>query len=149
MLSAETRSLYFADLASRLTRQKQWLTGATLFLTSGAGVGVLSKAPEWMASSMALVAAGLSAYSISAHLDTSAATLVKLHSMWQRIQSDYERLWNHTYADEAEQELEAIRERERIASELAATGAPYKEKLLERWQDLVIKLHYQEGRHAA
>ena len=31
MIESETRSLYFADLASRKTRQKQWITGAFFF----------------------------------------------------------------------------------------------------------------------
>jgi len=35
MLAAETRALYFGDLASRYTRQKQWIAGISFFLSSG------------------------------------------------------------------------------------------------------------------
>lgn len=149
MLGAETRSLYFADLAVRATRRKQWISGASLLLASSAAAVFLSKWPAWVASSMSLVVAGLSAYAISTNLDSSMANLQKLHTMWGRIQRDYERLWNHTYEDNAELELEAIQQREQEASELATTGAPYRPKLVEKWQDWVIRLHDPKGQHAA
>ena len=34
MLAAETRSLYFGDLATRYTRRKQCITGSSFFLSS-------------------------------------------------------------------------------------------------------------------
>jgi len=36
LLAAETRALYFGDLASRYTHQKQWITGLSFFFASGA-----------------------------------------------------------------------------------------------------------------
>ena len=35
LLAAETRALYFGDLTSRYTAQKQWITGVSFFLSSG------------------------------------------------------------------------------------------------------------------
>jgi hypothetical protein len=44
MLAAETRSLYFGDLASRYTRKKQWITGLSFFLSFGAAASFIGKA---------------------------------------------------------------------------------------------------------
>lgn len=46
MLAAETRSFYFADLASRYTRTKQWITGGSFFFASGAAATVVGKEPQ-------------------------------------------------------------------------------------------------------
>ena len=149
MLAAETRALYFADLATRVTRRKQWITGATLFLSSGAAVSVLAQWQTWVATVAAVAIAGLSAYVISANLDGAVTTLLKLHMAWSRIQHDYERLWSHTYSADAERELEAIQAREIEVSEQAAAGAPYKEALVAQWQERVNRLHSAESSHAA
>ncbi|MGH8335666.1 MAG: hypothetical protein ACRETL_02305, partial [Gammaproteobacteria bacterium] len=34
MLAAESRALYFGDLASRYTRRKQWITGVSFFFSA-------------------------------------------------------------------------------------------------------------------
>lgn len=149
MLAAETRSYYFADLAARVTSQKQWITGSILFLSSGAAVSFLTELPRWVASGMSLVVTGLTIYVVSAGLDSRAAKLQDLHSAWSRIYDDYQGLWSHTYADTAEDELEAIRERERDASARAAVGLATNEKLVAKWQDWVNSLHSPEGQNAA
>jgi len=46
MLAAETRSLHFADLTSRYTRTKQWMTGISFFLASGAAASIIGKLPQ-------------------------------------------------------------------------------------------------------
>lgn len=43
MIAAETRALYFADLARKNTVNKQWVTGITFILASGAAVSVMTK----------------------------------------------------------------------------------------------------------
>ena len=149
MLAAETRSLYFADLAARATRRKQWITGITLFLSSGAAAAILAKAPPWVATSMAATVAALSAYSISANLDGSVTALLKLHAAWSRIQGDYERLWSHTFSADAEAELDAIQREEQPASEDGVTAGPCQEKLLAQWQDRVNRMHARSEPHAA
>lgn len=57
MLAAETRSLYFGDLISRYTRQKQWITGTSFFLASGAAATIISKSPAWIPLILALIVA--------------------------------------------------------------------------------------------
>ena len=61
MLAAETRALYFGDLASRYTHQKQWITGISFFLSSGAAASIISKAPAWIPLVLALIVAASTA----------------------------------------------------------------------------------------
>jgi hypothetical protein len=144
MLSAEARSLYFAHLGSRYTLTKQWLTGSSFFLASGAAASVVGKLPEWVPVLLATLSAAATAYSMAVNLDARAQTMTKLHALWSRLAADYERLWNHAYEDGAEQELESVIAREQEPSELAISSARYDPKLLVEWEDQVFKMHRLE-----
>lgn len=146
MLAAETRSLYFGDLASRYTRQEQWITGLSFFFASSAAASLIGKAPEFVPTVLSLVVAGMTAYSIAVGLDRRTATMAKLHSAWNRISQEYTRLWSHT-GDDAEDQLKQIIEMSREPSELATTDAPNDQKLLEKWQDRVFALYHLTGQH--
>jgi len=141
MLAAETRALYFGDLTTQYTRQKQWITGSSFFLSSGAAATLISKAPGWVPLVLAIATALITAYSMAVNLDGRIATMAKLHSLWSQLATDYDRLWNHTYDDDAEDTLDEVIGRERDASELAATDAPNKKELLEKWQQHVFDSH--------
>jgi len=147
MLAAEARSLYFADLAANYTHQKQWITGLSFFLSSGAAATVISKAPSWVPIVLALTAAGINAYSIAVNLDRKIGTMVKLYSAWNHIATEYERLWNHAYDEDAESRLAAIIQQEREPSGLAATDAPNNQKLLGKWQDYVLRMYHLTEQH--
>jgi hypothetical protein len=139
MLAAETRALYFANLASRYTRIKQLISGASFFFSSGVAVSLLAKSPNAVALVIAsLLVALLNAYSIAVGLDRKIGTMVKLHSQWQEIATDYNHLWNHAYEEGSESRLDEIVKREREPSELAATDAPNNERLMRKWQDRVF-----------
>jgi len=147
MLAAETRSLYFGDLAARYTRTKQWITGASFFFSSGAAATVVTRAPAWVPGGLALVVALVNAYSMAVNLDGKIKTMSTLHASWDRIATDYGRLWNHTYSDDAEEHMYEIIERARAASEIATTEAPNNQKLLGEWQDRVFALHNLTGQN--
>jgi hypothetical protein len=68
--------------------------------------------------------------------------MAKLHSVWSQIAADYDRLWNHTSADDAEQELEQIIEKEREPSELATQEAPNDQQRLGQWQQHVFSMYH-------
>lgn len=148
MLAAEARSFYFGDLASRYTVRKQWITGMSFFLSSGAAATIITRSPVWVPIMFSVVAAAASAYSIATNLDGKISTMSKLHSAWGRITVEYERLWNHTYTADAEDQLDRIIQLEEEPSELATTGAPNDEKLLGKWQDRVFALRGLTDRHA-
>jgi hypothetical protein len=147
MLSAEIRALYFADLASRYTRQKQIITGISFFLSSGAAATVIAQSPSWIPAALAIIAAAANAYSIAVSLDRKIGIMAKLHSAWNRIATDYERLWNHTYDPDAEAKLDEILSQEKEPSELAATDAPNNQKLMSKWQDYVFSMYHLTNQH--
>ena len=131
---AEVRAFYFGDLASRYTRRKQIITGMSFFLSSGAAATILASSPKWVPISLSAVAAILTAYSISVNLDRKALTMAKLHSTWNRLAVEYERLWHHWYQDDAQTILEELQDRSIEASE-SGTEAPYDERLLDKWAE--------------
>lgn len=147
MLAAETRSLYYVDLASRYTRRKQWITGLSFFLSSGAAATLIGKAPGWVPLLLSIVVAGITAYSMAVGLDRKIGTLAKLHSSWNRIAQEYDRLWNHAGDGDAEDQLAKIIRLEWEPSELATTDAPNDQKLLGEWQDRVFSLHHLTAQH--
>ena len=147
MLAAETRSLYFGDLASRYTRRKQWITGISFVLASGAAATLIGKAPAWIPLLLSLVVAVLTAYSIAVSLDRRIGTMAKLYSSWSRIAKEYDRLWNHAHDEDAEDELVKIIQMETEPSELATTDAPNDQALLGKWQERVFSLYHLTGQH--
>jgi len=147
MLAAETRSLYFASLASRYTHVKQWITGLSFFFASSAAASLIGRAPEFVPTVLSLAVAGMTAYSIAVGLDRRIATMARLHSAWGRISQEYTRLWSHTGEEDAESQLRQIIEMSREPSELATTDAPNNQKLLDKWQDRVFALYHLTGQH--
>jgi len=129
---AEVRAFYFGDLAARYIRQKQIITGVSFFLSSGAAATLIARSPSLIPVILSIIAAVLSAYSISSNLDKRALSMSKLHSTWNRLAVEYDRLWNHWYEDEAERQLVELQDRSIAASE-AGTEPPYDEPLLEKW----------------
>jgi hypothetical protein len=120
MVEAEVRSLYFGDLANRYTRRKQIISGLSFFLSSGAAATIIAKAPDW----------------VPVGLDRYISSMTKLHCGWNELASAYERLWNRWRADDAERIFEELIKRGMDLSELA-TEMPYREKLMDKWRDLV------------
>jgi hypothetical protein len=147
MLAAETRSLYFGDLATRYTRRKQWITGGSFFLSSGAAASVIVKSPEIVPIILALAVALATAYAMAINLDGRIGTMAKLHASWNSIAADYSRLWSHAYADDSEKELEEIVKRARESSELATTDAPNDPKLMDKWESYVFAMHHLTGQN--
>jgi hypothetical protein len=141
LLAAETRALYFSDLTTTYARRKQWITGLSFFFSSAAAATIIGKAPAWVPTLLAVVTAAMTAYSIATALDRKTSTMAKLSSAWREIASAYDRVWNHAYDADAEDQLDQIIALEKAPSELAATDAPHDEKRLDRWQQRVFLLH--------
>jgi hypothetical protein len=137
MLQAEVRSLYFGDLATYYTRNKQILTGLSFVLSSGAAATVAAHASWWYPFVSSAISAALTGYSIAVGLDRKAATMAKLHGSWNQLQADYERLWYHWGDDDAEAQFDALQKQERSASETGSVEAPYDVPRIEKWTHLV------------
>jgi hypothetical protein len=143
-IAAETRSLYFGDFASLFSTRKQWITGLSFFLSSGAAATLIGKLPIWFPIVLSTAVAVITAYAVAVNLDSKIRTMAKLHYAWSAVGRDYARLWNHVYSEEAEGELEDLQRRELELSELATTDAPNDPERLSRWQDQVFRLHRLE-----
>ncbi len=144
-ISSEVRSLYFGDLASLYTRQKQWITGVSFFLSSGAAAMLVAKLPVLFPIISSTIVAIITAYAVAVNLDSKIRTMAKLHYAWNQLGDGYSRLWSHTYSEEAESELEDLQRRALDLSELATTDAPNDTKRLSRWQEHVFRLHRLVG----
>jgi hypothetical protein len=134
MFEAEVRSLYFGELTSRYTTLRQIITGASLFLSSGAAATIAAKTPSYIPIILASVTAVLSAYAIAVGLDRKIAALGKLHGTWHNLQTSYENLWNHWFEDDADELYEKLRIEERSASE-AGLEMPYQPTRLKKWME--------------
>ena len=144
-IAAETRSLYFGDLASLYSTRKQWITGITFFLSSGAAATLIGKMSVLIPILLSIFVAVLTAYAVAINLDTKIRTMAKLHYGWSSIGNDYGRLWNHAYDDAAASELGDLQRREMELSELATTDAPNDTKRMLKWQEQVFKMHRLEN----
>ena len=137
MAEAEVRAVYFGELANQYSRRKQWISASSLFLSSGAAITVLGEAaPLWVAGVMSLVIAALMAYSIGFALDEKVPAMAKLHSSWDHLADEYERLWQRWYEPDAEKKLKALQHRARELSE-AGVRAPYKSDRVDYWGKFV------------
>ncbi len=70
------------------------------------------------------------AYSVAAGLESKARTTTKLYNSWLALEQEYTRLWEETWADDAEDKLHALMHREQELSLLATTDAPNDGKAL-------------------
>jgi len=140
MVRAEVRSGYFADLASRYTKQKQWISGISLLLASSGFASFWADSPG-VAPWLALIVAIAHAYSMASGLDKKAITMARLHVSWSRLAADYNHLWHHWYEVDADRVYADLLARARDLSETATTEAPRDEKLLDKWTDEVYALY--------
>lgn len=136
-VEAEIRSLYFADLTTRFTRRKQIVTGMSFFLSTAAAATVIGKLPWIVPVTLSAVVSLATAYSIATGLDRRISTLAKLHSEWNSLSDEYDRLWSRWYDEETEDAVNALIKRGRDASLLATTDAPYYKELMDKWSDHV------------
>lgn len=101
-----------------------------------------NKAPQWVPLVLALVVAGATAYTVAVNPDRRISTMVKLHSAWSQIATEYDRLWNHASNEDSESQLEKIMEQEKEPSVWAIADALNDRKLLGKWQDRVFSLYH-------
>ncbi len=141
-IAAEVRSLYFADLASRYSKQKQIITGIVFFFSSGAAGALVGKLPAWVPTTLSLGVAIITAYTIAVNLDLTIRTMAKFHYQWGELAEGYESLWSNIHAADAMLDFETLCRRERDLSELATTDAPNDQKRLAYWQDQVFQQHH-------
>ena len=140
-IAAETRALYFADLANHYTTQKKWITAVSFFLSSSAVVTLLARMTAWVPVTLSIITAVINAYSSAFGLDTRMRSMSKLYAQNSQLASDYERLWNDVYSEDAPTVFDALVHRDNEVSETATTEAPNDQKRMARWQDYIFRQH--------
>jgi len=143
-ISAETRSLYFAEMGRRYNLWQNLLTWATLFLASGATATFLSDwlpvEYGWVKPVLTALAAALSGLSLVMQNQKKYADCADLHFKWNRLAEEYKALWNETYSEAAASTLAGLNGK---AAELSKSGIwiGYKEKTLLKWENHVLQQH--------
>ena len=143
MLSAEIRANYFADLSRRYHWRQRAITWAILFTSSGACVALIKEISQiwpWVAPVLALATVGLSFYGVVSQNQRSATDTADLHFRWNKLASDYKRLWSDTSAATAHVTLKELVEKAGDISK-TATSFPAKQRLLTKWQNHVEAHH--------
>lgn len=143
-LSSEIRANYFADLSHRYQSRQRLVTWLTLAFSSGAFVTLVTdRLPAnvaWIKPVLAFLTAALSLWSLVEQNQKNATDCADLHFRWNKIAGQYESLWDHMDADDAEMQLQAIRELSAEVSK-AASAFPNETKLLRHWQEHVVRHH--------
>jgi hypothetical protein len=146
-IGAATRTLYFAILASRLSRWQNVIQGSTLVI-SGSAVSVLLVDPRAIAA-MPAVAPVLSYAKYTVPLVVAAFNTVgllkqytkrsfecsELYQKWGRLEHDCQRLWGDMYDPEAPARLAALQEKALEISAPSTRSMPNRRRLMGKCQD--------------
>ena len=142
LIAAETYAVYFGTLASRYSKQRQFITFLSFFFSSGAVITVLSRLPVWVPAVCSLIVAMATAYSVALNLESKTRTMAKLHYSWLALSHEYEELWERTWADGADRILYELMRREQELSALATTDAPNDQQTMLASQNQVFKMRH-------
>ncbi|HWZ42934.1 MAG TPA: hypothetical protein VNW97_05635 [Candidatus Saccharimonadales bacterium] len=143
-ISAETRSLYFAEMGRRYSLWQNALIWTTLLLASGATVTLISdwlpKEYAWIKPALTALTAALSFLSIVMQNPKKYADCADLHFKWNRLAGEYKTLWNETYADDSAAILARLNDK---GADLSKTGMwiANKKRMLLKWEDHVLRQH--------
>ena|SRR5437660_4112244 len=143
-ISAETRSLYFAEMGRRYNLLHSFLMWATLLLASGATATLISDwvSPKyaWIRPLLTSLAAALSLASVVMQNPKKFADCSDLHYKWNKLAVEYKALWDKTYSPEAEATLSRLNDKGTELSR-AGTWIANKRKMMLRWENHVLRQH--------
>jgi hypothetical protein len=144
LLLAEARSYYFGDLATKYNREQRVITWTSLILSSSAMVTAVAASvangQAWLPAVLALIASGVTFYSLVVQNHKRAADAADLHTRWAKLARAYERLWEEMYDEDALARLNAIEDSDPELSK-PAVGLPWDRKRMRRWQEHVEYRH--------
>jgi hypothetical protein len=140
MLFADMRSNYFAELVRHYLTLDKWLRVATLVAASGT-VGTALAQADYAGIRLAvpIVATAVSLWLLISQYGSMARDASDLHSGWNAIKRDYERLWNNLSSSSAEEEYHRIYDEAEVLSK-SGTKFPNKTKRLSHWLDEAAKM---------
>ena len=154
-LASEMRANYYGDLSERLSRRQSILTWMTLLFSSGAVLAILGDAHVpaslwFLKSSLALLAAGVSFFSLVMQNPKRSFDCSDLQYKWSRLAGEYEALWNDVYADSAVATLAELTEKSaELSRSSVRAGVKYRRRLMEKWEKHVISHRVPQSGAAA
>lgn len=137
MHEAKVRSYYFADLASRYASRRQRVLGLSFVLSASSVVAALAELTPWIPGAFGSGVALMAGYALVVNLDQKIRLLGKLHTSWNHLSNEYERLRQHWEEAEAEGTYAELLGRAEELSHEAVLGAPHKRKLVAKWEEFV------------
>lgn len=140
MLGSEIRANYFAELTERYNRRQRFATWGTLFMSSGALATILIALPSewvWVRAGFAAVATALSLYSVVRQNNKLAVDSADLHARWNKLASEYEKLWEDVTADNGIEVLDTLTDQGRELSK-SGTAFPNDERAMLKWENHVL-----------
>ena len=125
LLGAEIRAAYFAELSGRYLKKQRLLNLGTLLLSSGAFLSLVTTAVPsrygWIKPMLALLAAGLSTWSLIAKNERGTIDSADLHFRWNMLAMEYRRIWADVDAESAPMKLHELEKREAELSKSSVT----------------------------
>lgn len=141
LYNCEVRSLYFGHLSLRYQKLQTFLTWCSLVLSCGAAgsfVSTLEQSHPWAPSSLALLSASVSLYSVVSKKERKGIDSSSLGLKYEQLAHKYDLVFRNMRAA-APAELAPLEER-RIELSQLAHGLADKPGLMEKSQDQVRKL---------
>lgn len=140
MLGAEIRANYFAELTERYNHRQRWATWGTLFMSSGALAAILIELPSgwaWVRAAFAAMTTALSLYSVVRQNNKLSVDAADLPARWNKLSSEYEKLWEDVTIDNALDILNNLTDQGRELSK-SATAFPNDAKAMLKWENHVL-----------
>jgi hypothetical protein len=139
MLTADMRANYFAELVGHYLKLDKWLRVATLLAASGTVGTALSQLDPSIKLAVPILATAVSFWLLISQYGSLARDASDLHSGWNAVKRDYERVWNNLDAGDAEEQYHQIYDRGEVLSK-SGTKFPYKKARLNYWLDHAAKI---------
>jgi hypothetical protein len=139
MILAEMRANYFAELVGHYLRLDKWLRVAVLVAASGTVGTALSQWDTSIRLSVPIIATAVSFWLLISQYGSMSRDASDLHSGWNTVAHDYERLWNNLESSDTEEQYHQIYDRAELLSK-SGTKFPNKRARLNYWLDQAAKI---------
>ncbi|HEX3683791.1 MAG TPA: hypothetical protein VHU83_14750 [Bryobacteraceae bacterium] len=139
MLFADMRANYFAELVRHYLMLDKWMRVATLVAASGTLGTALAQVDSGIRLAVPIVATAISFWLLISQYGSLARDASDLHSGWNAIKRDYERLWNNLSSDGAAEDYYRIYDEAEVLSK-SGTKFPNKTTRLSHWLDEAAKM---------
>ncbi len=136
-------SRYYGHVAAKLDRREKRLSGLIFFLSSGAAVSFLANVDVWLPAVLALLVAGLSAWSWNSKYSQRSFYSSGLRKKFADLTAETKLLWGHLTQledDDIESQWQALDRRATEISEQAPSQVGLDRQLQEQSFDEAVNV---------